>query len=155
MNCDSCKDSWYYYPETKSCIDYIPNHYYKEKNSYILKKCYERCYNCIEAANSKTMNCLGCVNDTFFYNNETYDCILPSEFNEKTYLNFFKVSNINFIIFIIIFVLSIIIFILFCRFYKIKDIEKKDESNNKKLNKKLNQIVEMGEIKNNKTENDK
>ena len=155
MNCDSCKDSWYYYPETKSCIDYIPNHYYKEKNSYILKKCYERCYNCIEAANSKTMNCLGCVNDTFFYNNETYDCILPSEFNEKTYLNFFKVSNVNFIIFIIIFVLSIIIFILFCRFYKIKDIEKKDESNNKKLNKKLNQIVEMEEIKNNKTENDK
>ena len=78
------------------------------------------------------MNCLDCMNDTFFYKNDSYDCILPEEFKHKTNLEITKINNYNFIIFIILFILAIVFASLFWKCYKIK--ERKLSAENKKLN---------------------
>ena len=116
MNCYKCPDKFYMIENSDSCYDYIPNNYYLDGN--ILKKCYELCFNCFGPKNTETMNCLGCINNDYFYRNDTYECIKKDEFKKRENLEFTRLSGDNFWIFMCIFVASIImVFFIFC-FYK-------------------------------------
>ena len=127
MNCYKCPDNFYMTENTKSCYDYIPNHYYLDDK--ILRHCYKRCNNCLGTKNNETMNCLGCISDEYYYKNDTNDCIIPEEFKKRNDLEFKKINNDNLFIFIAIFISALIIFIITCKFYKIK--EQKKQQNNK------------------------
>jgi heme/copper-type cytochrome/quinol oxidase subunit 2 len=72
------------------------------------------------------MCCLNCKNEKFFFNDETYNCLLPPNQNEENDL--ILKQNYNFYIFLIIFIISILLsFIIFitCLFYK-KENNKND-----------------------------
>ena len=62
------------------------------------------------------MNCLSCISSDYVYQNETYNCILPSEFDKTENQEISKNTNGNFIIYIVIcFIIVIIIIItIFC-----------------------------------------
>ena len=146
MNCIICQSNLYLTFDTNSCLDYIPDHYYLDDYN-ILRYCHKKCFNCFGAWDNETMNCSNCINNNFFYKNDTNNCILKDEFKKRNNLEFQMIDNNNFYIFIFIFVVSIITFILICIFYKIKE---QDNSINKNLNKlPLNQNTEMEEIKSN------
>ena len=98
MNCKKCQKNFYMTEDTNSCYDYIPNNYYLDDG--ILKKCFSRCFNCFGAKDDKTMNCLGCINNDYFYKNDTYDCILKGDFEKRKNLEFSRLSDYNFYIFI-------------------------------------------------------
>ena len=145
MNCYKCPDKFYMIENSDSCYDYIPNNYYLDGN--ILKKCYELCFNCFGPKNTETMNCLGCINNDYFYRNDTYECIKKDEFKKRENLEFTRLSGDNFWIFICIFVASIImVFFIFC-FYKKQQEQKNirvirdDINNNNNAVELQNQIV--------------
>ena len=54
MKCITCQQNFYMTEDSDSCYNFIPDHYYLD--NIILKKCYERCANCLGAKNSQTMN---------------------------------------------------------------------------------------------------
>ena len=129
MNCKTCQNNFYITEDTNSCYDYIPNNYYLDEGK--LKKCFARCSNCLGAKNNKTMNCLGCINNDYFYKNDTYDCILEGDFEKRNNLEFSRISDYNFYIFICIFLVSLIIVALIWIIYKVEKNQK-----NKKEEKK-------------------
>ena len=68
------------------------------------------------------MNCIECLNDEkniYFYQNDTTNCLLDSEFVERENIVFNRLENYNFYIFIGIFIISLIVgFINFCCLFK-------------------------------------
>ena len=155
MNCYECPDNSYMIEFTKSCYDYIPNHYYFDNEDKVLKSCYKTCFNCLGPGNEEEMNCSGCISDEYFFKNDTHNCILPKDYKKRNDLEFRKINSINFYIFIAIFFVALMIFILVCKYYKIKENDRQQAQNNqqppkkkeplidKKKNEKDNKMVEM------------
>ena len=147
ITCLKCPNNFYMIEDNSSCYDYIPNHYYLDVN--ILRKCHHRCLNCFGPYNESTMNCSGCIEpEKYFYRNDTYNCVLQSEFNKTKNIEFSRISNVNFYLFIIIFVCALIILIITCKFYEKGEQEKKEKQEEqkekyKKLNEKEKEDKEM------------
>ena len=115
MNCITCQENYYITEDTKSC--------YNEEQL----TCHENCNECFcTSTDDNNMCCLNCKNEKFFFNDETYNCLLPPNQNEENDL--ILKQNYNFYIFLIIFIISILLsFIIFitCLFYK-KENNKND-----------------------------
>ena len=121
MNCLNCKKNYYLTEDTKSCYENIIENYYLDNN--ILRRCHNRCKWCYSGSNNnKEMNCIECLNDEkniYFYQNDTTNCLLDSEFVERENIVFNRLENYNFYIFIGIFIISLIVgFINFCCLFK-------------------------------------
>ena len=155
MNCYKCPENSYMIEFTKSCYDYIPNHYYLDNEDKVLKSCYKTCFNCLGPGNEEEMNCSGCISDEYFFKNDTHNCIFPKDYKKRNDLEFRKINSINFYIFIAIFLVALMIFILVCKYYKTKENNKQQVQNyqqqpkkkepliDKKKNEKDNKMVEM------------
>ena len=149
MRCKICQPNFYMTEDTDSCYNLIPENYYLDKNT--LKKCYERCSNCLGPKNNQTMNCLGCISSEYFYKIDTYDCIKSNEFNKKETLEFTKLDNIYFYFFLFILISALIIFICNFIFYKIKGQKNQDDKNQQKNESKENKNddIEMAQFNDN------
>jgi hypothetical protein len=138
MNCITCKSNFYITEDTNSC--------YKEKENYyldnnILRRCHPRCSKCITGSKNDTnMSCLECIynsEENYFYKEDTLNCILPSEFHKRDFINLLTVPNYVFYLFVGILVISIIISfstILSLIFKKEKPPQINDNKNNKRNN---------------------
>ena len=110
MNCFECIDNFYLTEDTNSCYDQVIENYYLDNN--ILRRCHERCKWCTGPKNNEQMNCIECLNNEthkYFYQNDTTNCLLDSEFKEREIIVFSILQNYNFYIFLFIFIVSFII----------------------------------------------
>ena len=110
MNCITCENNFYITEDTNSC--------YKEKENYYLdnntlRRCHPRCSKCITGSKNDTnMTCLECIynsEENYFYKEDTLNCILPSEFHKRDFIQLSTVPNYVFYIFVAILIFSIII----------------------------------------------
>ena len=125
MNCLECNNDFYLTEDTKSCYENVIDNYYLDYylDNNILRRCHNRCKCCYSGPNNnKEMNCIECLNDEkniYFYQNDTTNCLLDSEFVERENIVFNRLENYNFYIFIGIFIISLIVgFINFCCLFK-------------------------------------
>ena len=110
MNCLECIDNFYITEDTNSCYDQVIENYYLDNKT--LRRCHERCKWCAGPKNNEQMNCIECLNNgthKYFYQNDTTNCLLDSEFKEREIIVFSILKNYNFYIFLFIFIISFII----------------------------------------------
>ena len=110
MNCLECIDNFYLTEDTNSCYDQVIENYYLDNKT--LRRCHERCKWCTGPKNNEQMNCIECLNNgthKYFYQNDTTNCLLDSEFKEREIIVFSILKNYNFYIFLFIFIISFII----------------------------------------------
>ena len=87
FSCLSCDDNNMLYPESASCIDFIPEGYYlKDEENKILDKCYFSCKICNLKGDPNDHKCLEC-GETFIYKNKEGTKCIDDCLKEYSYVD--------------------------------------------------------------------
>ena len=134
MNCLNCIDNFYLTEDTNSCYDQVIENYYLDNDT--LRRCHERCKWCTGPKNNEQMNCIECLNNethTYFYQNDTTNCLLDSEFQEREIIVFSILQNYNFYIYLFIFIISFIISFFISYIFNCHNGDRLKEANNERV----------------------